>query len=140
MRQIRTTLPAVVALILGFANPAPAQDGGPRGFSGEYVMEGWGLDPRGIGYRGSCSVLGDGPAYRVSCINNDTRHTYVGKGLALGETLSIFVGDELAGDDPGLFSGEYLVVYRRQSNGVLEGTWLHAWSGTAGVETLTPRQ
>lgn len=140
MRQIRTRLPAIIALILGFASPAPAQDSGPRSFSGEYAMEGWGLGPFGIGYRGSCSVLGDGPAYRVSCINSSTRHIYIGKGLALGETLSIFVGDELAGGDPGPFSGEYLVVYRRQSSGVLEGTWLHAWSGTAGIETLTPTQ
>ena len=138
MRPSRAVIPTVVTLILTFAGPALAQANGPRGFAGEYVMEGWGLDPRGAGYRGSCSVLGDGPAYRVSCINSDTGIAYVGRGLALGDTLSILVGEEMRGDDEWLGVDEYLVLYRRQANGVLDGLWISERSGTAGVETLTP--
>ena len=41
------------------------------------------------------SYVGEGAVYAVSCYNEDTRHTYVGKGLASGETLSVFIGDEL---------------------------------------------
>lgn len=138
MRPIRTMILTVTTLILAFASQASAEVGGPRDFAGDYVMQGWGLGPRGAGYRGSCSVLGDGPAYRVSCVNGDTGHAFVGKGLALGETLSILVGEELRGDDECLLADEYLVVYRRQANGVLDGLWINKRSGTAGVETLTP--
>jgi hypothetical protein len=137
MRSICMTM-SCLALVVGLASQALAQDGGPRQFSGEYVMEGQGLDPRDTAYRGSCSIRGDGPAYQVSCFNGDTRHTYVGRGLASGDSLSIFIGDDLRGDHNGLFAGEYLVVYRRQANGALDGTWIHAQSGAAGVETLTP--
>lgn len=137
MRSIHMTM-ACLALVVGLASEVLAQDGGPRQFAGEYVMEGQGLDPRDSAYRGSCSVRGDGPAYQVLCFNDETRHTYVGRGLASGDSLSIFIGDDLRGDHNGLFAGEYLVVYRRQASGVLDGTWIHARSGAAGVETLTP--
>ncbi len=137
MRSICLTMSCLTAIV-GVASQVPAQDIGPRQFSGDYVMEGRGLAPQDAAYRGSCSVRGDGPAYQVSCFNDDTRHTYAGRGLSLGETLSIFIGDELRGDHNSLLTGEYLVVYRRQANGVLNGTWLHAQSGAAGVETLTP--
>jgi hypothetical protein len=76
--------------------------------------------------------------YEVSCFNVDTRHTYVGKGLSRGDTLTLFIGDTLRGDHHTIFTGEYLVLYRRRADGVLEGTWLHAGSAAAGSETLTP--
>jgi hypothetical protein len=106
--------------------------------AGEYGMQGRGFAPTDSPYQGTCSLRGDGPAYEVSCFNADTRHTYVGRGLADGDTLAIFIGDSLRGDHGGVFAGEYLGLYRRQSNGVLDGTWIAAASGAAGRETLTP--
>ena len=64
--------------------------------------------------------------------------------------LTRFISDQNAKDEePGgvftlggtnntLFTGEYLVLFRRRADGVLEGTWVHAGSTAAGSETLTP--
>ena len=107
-------------------------------FTGEYRMAGRGFGPRDSAYSGTCTVRPATPGYAVSCFNVDTRHTYVGKGLSHGDTLALFIGDTLRGDHNTLFTGEYLVVYRRRADGVLEGTWLHAGSAATGSETLTP--
>jgi hypothetical protein len=107
-------------------------------FSGNYRMEGKGFGPNDNAYRGTCKLVLEGAVYAVSCYNEDTRHTYVGKGLASGETLSVFIGDELKGDHNSIFTGEYLVVYRRADDGRLTGTWVYAQGPAAGVETLTP--
>jgi hypothetical protein len=105
--------------------------------AGEYVMRGRGVGPGDSPYEGTCSLRGDGPVLEVSCFNQETGHTYVGRGLASGETLSITIGDVLSGDHGGVFVGEYLVVYRRGPNGLLEGTWVETRGGASGVETLT---
>lgn len=106
--------------------------------SGNYRMAGKGFGPEDSAYTGTCKLDLTGAIYAVSCYNEDTRHTYVGKGLASGETLSIFIGDELKGDHNSVFSGEYLVVYRRADDGSLTGTWVYAQGPAAGSETLTP--
>ena len=106
--------------------------------SGTYRMEGKGFGPNDSAYRGSCELALQGAVYAVSCYNEDTRHTYVGKGLASGDALSIFIGDELRGDHNSVFTGEYLVVYRRAADGSLIGTWVYAQGSAAGSETLTP--
>lgn len=107
-------------------------------FSGTYRMEGKGFEPNDSAYRGTCELTLRGAVYAVSCFNEDTRHTYVGKGLAVGDTLSIFIGDELKGDHNSVFTGEYLVVYRRSADGTLTGTWVYAQGPASGSETLTP--
>ena len=122
-----------IALASGAASAETALD-----FSGEYRMEGKGFGPNDSAYRGTCKLALEGAVYAVSCFNEDTRHTYVGKGLAAGDTLSIFIGDELKGDHNSLFTGEYLVVYRRAADGRLTGNWVYAQGPAAGSETLTP--
>lgn len=109
-----------------------------RDFSGDYRMTGKGSGPRDSAYAGTCRISATSQGYDVSCFNADTRHTYVGKGLAQGDTLAIFIGDTLRGDHNSVFTGEYLVLYRVRADGVLEGTWVHAGSTAAGAETLTP--
>jgi hypothetical protein len=106
--------------------------------SGTYRMEGKGFGPNDSAYGGICKLALEGAVYAVSCYNEDTRHTYVGKGLATGDTLSIFIGDELNGDHNSIFTGEYLVVYRRSADGSLTGRWVYAQGPAAGSETLTP--
>lgn len=108
-------------------------------YSGEYVMQGKGFAPDDSAYAGTCSLQRDGHGYRVSCFNQDTRHTYVGKALARGDTLTMFIGDFLKGDHNQVFAGEYLVTYQRQPDGKLSGTWLHTQSQAAGAETLTKK-
>jgi hypothetical protein len=130
----------LAAGILAFAGSAVAS--GPevsaRDFSGDYRMAGKGSGARDSAYAGTCRIGAAGQGYDVSCFNADTRHTYVGKGLAQGDTLAIFIGDTLRGDHNSVFAGEYLVLYRARSDGVLEGTWVHAGSPAGGIETLTP--
>ena len=135
MIRARQLCACLFALILssGTAAALEAPD-----FSGSYRMEGKGFGPDDSAYRGTCKLALQGAVYVVSCYNEDTRHTYVGKGLATGETLSIFIGDELKGDHNSVFTGEYLVVYRRSANGSLTGTWVYAQGLAAGSETLTP--
>jgi hypothetical protein len=99
-------------------------------------MRGKGFGPNDAAYEGTCTLQGNGPAYDVSCFNNSTRHTYVGRGLANGETLAITIGDHLRGNHGGLFAGEYLVVYRISPDHVFEGIWIDS-SGLTGSESLT---
>ena len=130
---------AAIALALAALTISGAADAqSPASFAGEYRMQGKGYGAADAAYDGTCSIVPDGQAYRVSCYNRDTRHTYTGKGLASGSTFSIFIGDLLRGDHNAIFAGEYLVVYTRRADGVLEGRWLHAPSAAAGSETLTP--
>ena len=109
-------------------------------YSGEYVMQGKGFGAQDSAYTGTCSLRREHPGYRVSCFNQDTRHTYVGKGLAHGDTLAVFIGDLLQGDHDAVYAGEYLVLYQRKPNGDLMGTWVHAKSQFAGGETLTRKK
>ena len=122
-----------LALSSGTAAALEAPD-----LSGNYRMEGKGFGPNDSVYRGTCKLTLQSAVYSVSCYNEDTRHTYVGKGLASGETLSVVIGDELKGDHNSIFTGEYLVVYRRSDDGSLTGTWVYAQGPAAGSETLTP--
>ena len=69
-----------------------------------------------------------------------SRHTYVGKGIRLGDRLSTVIGDLLKGDHSSVYVGEYLVVYRADTDGSLKGRWVHALSGAHGEETLTPKK
>jgi hypothetical protein len=129
---------AAGAMAIGGPASASGQVPSARDFSGDYGMTGKGSGPRDSAYAGTCRISAASPGYDVSCFNADTRHTYVGKGLAHGDTLAIFIGDTLRGDHNSVFAGEYLVLYRARADGVLEGTWLHAGSTAAGTETLTP--
>ena len=125
------------AAFMGFAS---AQTTGEIDFSGEYVMQGKGFDPNDSAYTGTCSLQRANRGYQVSCYNRDTRHTYVGKGLARGDTLAVFIGDMLQGDHNVIYAGEYLVLYQRNPDGNLTGTWLHTKSQFAGAETLTRKK
>jgi hypothetical protein len=136
MRVIATLVTSIVVI----CGPAGASGLEPptRDFSGDYGMAGKGFGLRDGAYAGTCKISAAGQGYDVSCFNADTRHTYVGRGLAQGDTLAIFIGDILNGDHSNIFTGEYLVLYRARADGVLEGTWVHAGSSAAGTETLTP--
>lgn len=133
-------LPSSIALLcLALAGPAGAQEKGAPDFAGEYVMTGKGFGPNDTAYVGTCSISPEDQVYRVSCYNEDTRHTYVGKGIGAGDTLAIYIGDELRGDHSSFYLAQYLVVYRRQPDGSLQGTWVHTESASAGAETLKPK-
>lgn len=126
--------------ILAFAVPAVAngRDVLARDLSGDYRMEGKGSGARDGVYGGTCRINRADQGYDVSCFNAGTRHTYTGKGLAQGDKLAIFIGDTLRGDHNSTFAGEYLVLYRVRSDGVLDGTWVHAGSSSTGTEKLIP--
>jgi len=135
--MIRTWLLCACLLALVLTSGTAAALEAPD-LSGNYRMEGKGFGPNDSAYHGTCKLVLQGAVYAVSCYNEDTRHTYVGKGLASGDTLSVFIGDELKGDHNSIFTGEYLVVYRRLDDGSLTGTWVYAQGPAAGSETLTP--
>ena len=135
MIRARSLCACLIALALP-SGPAAAFE--TPDLSGNYRMEGKGFSPDDSAYRGTCKLTLQGAVYAVSCYNEDTSHTYNGKGLASGETLSVFIGDDLKGDHNSLFTGEYLVVYRRSDDGSLTGAWVYAQRPAAGSETLTP--
>lgn len=122
-------------VFIGVAVPVPAAD--DHSYAGEYTMQGKGFGVKDSAYTGTCSLQSENQGYRVSCFNRDTQHTYVGKGLARGDTLAVFIGDILQGDHDAIYAGEYLVLYQRNADGSLTGTWLHTKSQAAGRETLT---
>ena len=124
-----------VSMNLNAAQPADGID-----FAGEYVMQGKGFGANDSAYTGTCSLRHADQGYQVSCYNQYTRHTYVGKGLARGDTLAVFIGDTLQGDHNVVYAGEYLVLYQRNQDGNLAGTWLHTKSQFAGAETLTRKK
>ena len=129
---------AVLAISIFALGGSAVAEVSARDFSGDYRMVGKGSGARDNAYAGTCRIAAAGKGYDVSCFNADTHHTYVGKGLAQGDTLAIFIGDVLRGDHNSVFAGEYLVLYRAHADGVLEGTWVHAGSSAVGIETLTP--
>jgi hypothetical protein len=130
--------PSLVLVVLAVGFGVSASAGQSPALAGDYVMRGRGFAPNDSAYEGTCSLRGDGPVYEVSCFNKATRHTYAGRGLAVGDTLAITIGDMLRGDHGGVFAGEYLVVYKHGPNGLLEGTWTETRGSAAGAETLTP--
>lgn len=132
--------PLLALAAIAFASATGIAFAGEADFSGDYVMRGKGFAANDSAYSGTCALTRSVQVYAVSCYNRDTRHTYTGKGLAVGDTLAIFIGDMLVGDHNRNFSGEYLVVYRRQADGSLSGTWVHSETESAGAETLTPRR
>ena len=136
MKHLMAPSLVLVVLAAGFGGPAGAEQS--DALAGDYVMRGRGFAPDDSAYEGTCSLRGDGPVYEVSCFNKATRHTYAGRGLSVGDTLSITIGDTLRGDHGSVFVGEYLVVYKRGPNRLLEGTWIDTRGGAAGTETLTP--
>jgi hypothetical protein len=128
---------AAAALWIGVLVPAQAEQ---RDLSGEYVMAGKGVGENDLAYVGTCTLKAVDTLYEVSCFNSDTSHTYVGKGIRLGDQLSTVIGDLLKGDHSSVYAGEYLVVYRANADGSLKGRWVHALSGAHGEETLTPKR
>lgn len=129
---------AGVTIFIGVTVPVQAAD--DHRYAGEYTMQGKGFGEKDSAYTGTCSLQSENHGYRVSCFNRDTQHTYVGKGLAHGDTLAIFIGDVLQGDHDAIYAGEYLVLYQRKPDGSLTGTWLHTKSQAAGRETLTRKR
>ena len=125
-------------VFIGVAVPVQVAEG--HGYAGEYTMQGKGFSVKDSNYTGTCSLRSDNHGYRVSCFNRDTQHIYVGKGLARGDTLAVFIGDILQGDHDAIYAGEYLVLYQRNVDGSLTGTWLHTKSQAVGMETLTPKK
>jgi hypothetical protein len=136
MRCFALAALVVIALDGGIAGAADMDP--VVNLAGQYRMQGKGIGSNDSAYDGTCSLSGEGPAYRVSCYNSETRHTYSGRGLASGDRLAIFIGDQLRGDHSRVFIGEYLVLYRRRTDGVLEGTWIEAEGPASGSEILTP--
>ncbi len=136
MKHLRALSLVVFVLTTGFTGPVRAEQSDV--LAGDYVMRGKGFGPNDSAYEGTCSLRGEGPVYEVSCFNQATRHTYVGRGLAASDTFSITIGDVLRGDHGAVFAGEYLVVYKRKPNSLLDGTWTETRGGAAGTETLTP--
>jgi hypothetical protein len=120
--------------------PALATAADRRDLSGEYVMAGKGVGENDSPYVGTCTLKAVDTLYEVSCFNADTRHTYTGRGIALGDQLSTVIGDLLKGDHSAVYAGEYLVTYRVTADGGTKGRWVHAQSGAHGEETLTPKR
>ena len=128
---------AVAALWLGLLVPAQAER---RDLSGEYVMAGKGVGENDRPYVGTCTLKAVDTIYEVSCFNSDTRHTYSGKGVLLGDQFSIVIGDMLKGDhSAAVYAGEYLVVYQLSPDNSMKGRWVHMTSGAHGEEKLTPK-
>lgn len=137
---MRNAWKCVAAAALSFASLVPAV-AEQRDLSGEYVMSGKGVGENDRPYVGTCTLKAVDTIYEVSCFNSDTRHTYSGKGVLLGEQFSTVIGDMLKGDhSAAVYAGEYLVVYRLSPNNGMKGRWVHMTSGAHGEETLTPRK
>jgi len=101
--------------------------GADRNLSGKYAMEGTSLRPNSRPYVGECELARQGPIYQVNCTNTDSGDKYVGKGIQRGDLFSLYLG-------------EYLVVYRVESDGKLNGNWAHAGSDDYGREALVPKR
>src|SRR5262245_13610833 len=113
---------AAAALLIGLS--APAQAAEQRDLSGEYVMSGKGVGENDLAYVGTCTLKAVESLYEVSCFNSDTKHTYVGKGIRLGDQLSTVIGDVLKGDHAAsVYAGEYLVVYQLSPDNSMKGRW-----------------
>ena len=126
------------ALLTGLMLPAQAAE---KDLSGEYVMSGKGVGENDLPYAGTCTLRAVDTVYEVSCFNSDTRHTYSGKGVLLGDQFSTVIGDTLRGDHAApVYAGEYLVVYRLSPDSSMKGRWVHMTSGAHGNETLAPKK
>ena len=129
---------AAAALLISSIVSARAQ---PQDLSGEYVMAGKGVGDNDIAYVGTCTLKAVESIYEVSCFNSDTKHTYIGKGVRLGDQFSTVIGDLLKGDHAAaVYAGEYLVVYQLSPDNSMKGRWVHMTSGAHGAETLTPKR
>src|SRR5262245_31117245 len=129
---------AAATLWLCLLGPAQAEQ---KDLSGEYVMSGKGVGENDLAYVGTCTLKAIESLYEVSCFNSDTKHTYVGKGIRLGDQFSTVIGDLLKGDHAAaVYSGEYLVVYQLAPDNSMKGGWVHMTSGAHGNETLTPKK
>jgi hypothetical protein len=129
---------AAAALLIGLMLPAQAAE---KDLSGEYVMAGKGVGENDRPYVGTCTLKAVDTIYEVSCFNSDTRHTYSGKGVLLGDQFSTVIGDMLRSDHSApVYAGEYLVVYRLSPDSSMKGRWAHMTSGAHGEETLTPKR
>lgn len=115
---------AIVSSIFLFTAPALAADGD---IAGDYSMKGKSLRDGGSGYAGNCTLKPNGKVYDVNCVNSGSGDKYVGKGLLRGDQFSLYLG-------------EYLVVYKRESDGRLVGNWAHSNSDDYGEEILTPKK
>ena len=135
---MRTMAVPATLFALAASSVASGLEASALDFSGDYHMAGKGSGSGDSAYAGTCRIGAETQGYAVSCFNADTRHTYSGKGLAQDDMLAISIGDTLRGDHNSVFVAEYLALYRRRADGVLEGTWVHAGSPAAGLETLTP--
>jgi hypothetical protein len=126
-------------MLPGLLGPAQAEQ---KDVSGEYVMAGKGVGENDRPYVGTCTLKAAvDTIYEVSCFNSDTRHTYSGKGVLLGEQFSTVIGDMLKGDhSAAVYVGEYLVVYQLSPDNSMKGRWVHMTSGAHGNETLTPKR
>lgn len=111
-----------------------------RDLSGLYTMQGKSADADDSPYSGTCTLKAQGDYYDVSCFNAAAKHTYVGRGIAMGDQFSILIGDVLRGDHEMVYKGEYLVVYKIAADGSLKGQWVHALADSHGEETLTPKK
>ena len=103
---------------------AAAADGD---LSGKYAMSGASMRANPASYSGECTLLLSGEVYDVNCVNEGSGDKYVGKGLRRGDLFSLYLG-------------EYLVVYRIESDGTLVGNWAHSRSNDYGKETLRPKK
>ncbi len=137
MRKVWSSA-AAAALSIVLIVPVRAQQ---QDLSGEYVMSGKGVGENDVAYVGTCTLKAVDTLYEVSCFNSDTRHTYVGKGVRLGDQFSTVIGDLLKGDHAAaVYAGEYLVVYSLSPDNSMKGRWVHMTSGAHGEETLTPKR
>lgn len=120
MRKVWSSA-AAAALLIVLIVPVRAQQ---QDLSGEYVMSGKGVGENDVAYVGTCVLKAVESLYEVSCFNSDTQHTYVGKGVRLGDQFSTVIGDLLKGDHAAaVYAGEYLVVYRFSPDGSMKGRW-----------------
>lgn len=101
--------------------------GAERDISGDYAMKGKSLNSTGPGYAGNCTLKHDDKVYKVNCVNTGSGDKYVGKGIIRDQLFSLYLG-------------EYLVVYRIEADGTLNGNWAHSSSDDYGEEILTPKK
>ncbi len=113
-----------VVALLSAVGSAAAADGD---LSGMYAMSGASIRTSSASYSGECTLQLSGEVYDVNCVNEGSGDKYVGKGLRRGDYFSLYLG-------------EYLVVYRIESDRTLVGNWAHTRSDDYGNETLRPKK
>jgi hypothetical protein len=137
--NLRITALVIVSAVI--CTPIAKSQANEPSFAGEYIMNGKGYGPDDSPYAGTCSIMQEHEMYEVSCFNQDTQHTYVGKGLAMGQTLAIFIGDPLRGDHNTVLRGR-IPRYLPTSTGRASGRNLGEcekpieWRGDAHTEAV----